>query len=81
MQAFISEFRKDKMDEAVLNQGAAQLEAKQAEVRSAMKDAIRAVHAMLTPEQRAKASEKVIQMAERHAKFDGEHRWKKHHQE
>ncbi len=86
MQAFISEFRKDKMDEAVLNQSEAQLEAKQAEVRSAMKDAIRAVHAMLTPEQRTKASEKLIQMAERRPKFDGEHRWKehrwkKHHQE
>jgi Spy/CpxP family protein refolding chaperone len=86
MQAFISEFRKDKMDEAVLNQGAAQLEAKQAEVRSAMKDAIRAVHAMLTPEQRAKASEKAIQMAEQHAKFDGNRHgrrqhWGKHRQE
>ncbi len=86
MQAFISEFRKDKMDGAILNQGAAQLEAKQAEVRAAMKDAIRSVHAMLTPEQRAKASEKLLQMAERRDKFDGEHRWKehrwkKHHQE
>jgi|GEM_PF-2496203 Spy/CpxP family protein refolding chaperone len=86
MQVFISEFRKDKMNEAVLNQGAAQLDAKQAEVRLAMKDAIRSLHAMLTPEQRAKASEKLLHMAERQAKFDGEHhwkepRWKKHHQE
>ncbi len=86
MQTFISEFRKEKMDEAILNQGAAKLEAKQTEVRMAMKEAIRSVHAMLTPEQRAKASEKLLQMAERRDKFDGEHRWKehrwkKHHQE
>lgn len=86
MQAFISEFRKDKMDEAVLNQGVAQLDAKHAEMRLAIKDAIRSVHALLTPEQRAKASEKLLQMAERHAKFDGNpHRrtkhWGKHHQE
>ncbi|MGQ9805404.1 MAG: Spy/CpxP family protein refolding chaperone [Chlorobiales bacterium] len=71
MQAFISEFRKEKMDKAVLNQGMEQLEAKQAEVRLAMKDAIRDVHALLTPEQRAKASEKLLQMAELQTKFDG----------
>ncbi|MFQ3598200.1 MAG: Spy/CpxP family protein refolding chaperone [Chloroherpetonaceae bacterium] len=86
MQAFIGEFRKDKMDEAVLNQGMAQLDAKQAEVRFAMKEAIRSVHAMLTPEQRAKASEKLLHMAERHAKFEGNphgrgKHWGKHHQE
>ncbi len=86
MQAFISEFRKEKMDEAVLHQGVAQLEAKQAEVRLAMKEAIRAVHGLLTPEQRTKASEKLLQMAERHAKFDGNpHKrgkhWGNHHQE
>ncbi len=86
MQAFISEFRKDKMDEAVLNQGAAQLEAKHAEVRSAMKEAIRAVHAMLTPEQRAKVSEKLLRMAERQGMFESkfhgkERRWRKHFQE
>ncbi len=79
MQAFISEFRKDKMDAAVLNQGAAQLDAKQAEVRSAMKDAIRAVHAMLTPEQRAKASEKLLRMEERRIKFDGNHHGRRKH--
>lgn len=70
MQAFIREFRKDKMDESVLNQGAAQLDAKQAEVRLAMKDAARSAHALLTPEQREKVSEKLLQMAERQAKFD-----------
>jgi len=79
MQAFISEFRKDKIDEAVLNQGAAQLDAKQAEVHSAMKDAIRAVHAILTPEQRAKASEKLLRMAERRIKFDGKHHGQRKH--
>lgn len=68
MQAFIREFRKDKMDETALNQGFAELEAKQAELRAAMKNAIKSVHATLTPEQRAKAAEKMLQMAERHAK-------------
>jgi Spy/CpxP family protein refolding chaperone len=86
MQAFISEFRKDKIDETVLNQGAAQLDAKQSEVRSAVKDAVRSVHDLLTPEQREKASEKLLVMAERRAKFDGERYgrgrfWGKHHQE
>lgn len=71
MQAFISEFRKEKMDKAVLDQGMAQLEAKQAEVSLAMKDAIRDVHALLKPEQRVKASEKLLQMAEYKANYDG----------
>ncbi len=79
MQAFIREFRKDKMDETVLNQGAAQLDAKQAEVRLAMKEAIRSIHALLTPEQRAKVSEKLFQMAEHHGKLDGNpHERRKH---
>ncbi|MDW8436471.1 MAG: Spy/CpxP family protein refolding chaperone [Chloroherpetonaceae bacterium] len=73
MQTFIREFRKDKIDETALNQASARLDAKQATMRSAMKNAIGAFHAMLTPEQRAKASEKMSQMAERLAKFrDGE---------
>ncbi len=79
MQTFIREFRKEKMDESVLNQSVAQLDAKQAEVRLAMKDAVRSVHALLTPEQREKAAEKLLQMAERQAKFDGEHHGRKKH--
>jgi Spy/CpxP family protein refolding chaperone len=81
MQAFIREFRKDNMDESVLEQSAAQLDAKQAEVRLAMKDAVRSVHALLTPEQREKASKKLLQMAERQAKFDGKPHGRKKHWE
>ncbi|MFN3344141.1 MAG: Spy/CpxP family protein refolding chaperone [Chloroherpetonaceae bacterium] len=77
MQTFIREFKKEKMDETVLNQSAAQLDAKQAEVRSAMKEAVLSFHALLTPAQREKASEKLLQMAERQAKFDGEYHGRK----
>ncbi len=79
MQAFIREFRKEKIDESVLNESAAQLDAKQAEVRLAMKDAVRSVHALLTPEQREKVSEKLLQMAERQAKFGGNPYGRKKH--
>jgi Spy/CpxP family protein refolding chaperone len=78
-EAFISEFRKDKLDEAVLNQGMSTLDAEQTNMRLAMIDAIRSVHTLLTPEQRAKASEKLLQMAERQAKFDGHPHGRKKH--
>jgi Spy/CpxP family protein refolding chaperone len=73
MDAFAAEFRKEKIDEAVLNAGADEIAQRHEQMRSAMKSTIKELHAILTPEQRAKASEKLAQLAERAPLMHGKH--------